>query len=308
MPTHEGPASLEAPHSSQGPRGWAEGVPRAQPAFPVTSLCTDATHRILMGCLSDTHQSDARMVAPRELLSAGKQVTGLLPRGHTCHLPSRLLPAPGTCLALRGVGTPSCPPGRGLLQSVLASTHLLCFFRRVSSCGAHKEPHCSPGPGDSPSPDAHPRPSPLAERRPVTGPEGSACSRGPPARGSGVAVSKRQGTCLTTPPAAHAPTAAALGWLPGCSPGWPSMCGRCPCEPEGRHPTLHVGEERGGPVAPLSRGAAYPRSRDGPTGTCGVVPACPDWGSGRLPTVVSSSECRQAAGTCGPEWLRVGRP
>ena len=76
----------------QGPRGWAEGVPRAQPAFPVTSLCTDATHRILMCCLSDTHQSDERMVEPRELLSAGKQVTGLLPPG--THVSPALLPAP----------------------------------------------------------------------------------------------------------------------------------------------------------------------------------------------------------------------
>lgn len=142
------PASLEALHSSQSPRGWAEGVPRARPAFPVTSLCTNATHRILMCCLSDTHQSDVRTAAPRELLSAGKQVTGLLPpQGCTCHLPSRLLPAPGTCLALWGVGTPSRPPGRGLLPSVLAGTHLLCFLCRVSSCGAHKEPHCSPQPG-----------------------------------------------------------------------------------------------------------------------------------------------------------------
>lgn len=260
MPTREGPASLEAPRSSQGPRGWVEGVPRAQPAFPVTSLCTDATHRILMCCLSDTHQSDARMVAPRELLSAGKQVTGLLPPG--THVSPALPPAPRSRNLPRpaGRGHP-VSPSRPRPAAVSARQHppALLLPPGQQLRRAQGAPLFSGARGQ---PFSRRTPSPLAERRPVTGPEGSACSRGPPARGSGVAVSKRQGTCLTAPPAAHTPTAAALSWLPGRSPGWPSTCGRCPCKLEGWHPTLHVGEENvGGYVVPLSRGVAYPLSQ-----------------------------------------------
>lgn len=254
------PASLEALHSSRSPRGWAEGVPRAPPAFPVTSLCTNATHRILMCCLSDTHQSDVRTAAPRELLSAGKQVTGLLPPRDarvTCPPACSPLPEPASPC---GAWAPrlALPAEACCRQCSPAPT---CS---ASSAGSAAAAHtrspivlCSPG-----QPSSRCAPSPLAERRPVAGLEVSACSRGPPARGFGVAVSKRPGTYLTTPPAAHTPTAVALGWLPGRSPGWPSMCGRCHCELEGWHPTLHVEEQSvGSSVVPLSQGAAYPPSQ-----------------------------------------------
>lgn len=254
------PTSLEALHSSQGPRGWVDGVPRARPAFPVTSLCTDATHRILMCCLSDTHQSDVQTAAPRELLSAGKQVTGLPhPRDArvTCSPACSLLPeAASPCgawaprLALQAE---ACCHQRSLAPTCSASS-------TGSAAAAHtRSPIVLCGPGQ---PSSRRTPSALAERRPVVGLEVSACSRGPPARGFGVAVSRRPGTYLTTPPAAHTPTAVAPGWLPGHCPGWPSMCGRCPCELEGWHPTLHAGEESvGSSVVPLSRGAAYPPSQ-----------------------------------------------
>lgn len=157
------PASLEALHSSQSPRGWAEGVPRARPAFPVTSLCTNATHRILMCCLSDTHQSDVRTAAPRELLSAGKQVTGLLPPPGM-HVSPALPPAPCSRNLPRpaGRGHP-ISPSRPRPAAVSARRHPPALLplpgqqlRRTQGAPLFSAAR------DSPPPDAHPRPSPSA--------------------------------------------------------------------------------------------------------------------------------------------------
>ena len=162
-----GPASHlpGGPPQLAGPTWVGGGVPRARPAFPVTSLCTDATHRILMCCLSDTHQSDVQTAAPRELLSAGKQVTGLLhSRDARVTCPPACSPPPETASpcgawALRlALQAEACCHQRSLAPTCSASS-------TGSAAAAHtRSPIVLCGPGQ---PSSRRATSPLAERRPV---------------------------------------------------------------------------------------------------------------------------------------------